>query len=197
MTRFTLWSAAVALAGLLAVASAADDKKEKPDTSKVPKAVMATLTAKFPKAEITKVTEETEDGKKVFDIEFTLGGVHQEADIAEDGTLMSFEKEVAVKDLPAAVTKAVDKKYPKSTVKQAMQVTEVKDKKEVPGGFEVTLETADKKEVELTVDADGKILEDSTEKKPEEKKPEEKKPDVKKDEKKEEKKDEKKDEKKK
>ncbi len=163
------------LAALLAAAAPAEDKKEKPDTTKIPKAVMTTLTTRFPKAEIVKWTEETEDGKKVYDIEFKMGDVAHEADIFEDGTIHNWEKEVAVKDLPAAVTKAVDGKYPKATIKQAMQITEVKDKKEVAGGFEVTLVTADKKEVELTVAGDGKILEDSTDKKDEKKHDEKKK----------------------
>ena len=51
------------------------------------------------------------------------------------------------------------------------QVTEVKDGKDKLEGYEIVLETADKKEVEVTVAPDGKILEDSTdEKKKEEKK---------------------------
>ena len=46
-----------------------------------------------------------------------------------------------------------------------MEITEFKDKKEVHGGYEIVLSTADKKNVELTVAKDGKIVEDSTEKK--------------------------------
>jgi hypothetical protein len=42
-----------------------------------------------------------------------------------------------------------------------MEITEIKDKKEVHGGFEIVLETAAKKSVELTIAKDGKILEDS------------------------------------
>lgn len=156
----------VACLVLAAPAWAADDKKDE----KLPKAVADAVAAKFPKSEVQKWTKETEDGKTVYDVEFKLGGVKHEADVFEDGTIESWEKEIAVKDLPEKVAKAVDKKYPKATVTEAMQITEIKDKKEVPGGYEVTLTTADKREVELTVDADGKITEDSTEKKPEEKK---------------------------
>jgi hypothetical protein len=143
--------------------------KDKPDTDKIPKAVMDTLKAKFPKAEITKWTKEKEDGKVVYDIEFKNEGKKTEADIAEDGTLLNFEKEFPAKDLPEAVTKAVEKKYPKSTIKEVMEITEIKDKKETHGGFEITLETADKKSVEVTVAKDGKILEDSGDKKDEKK----------------------------
>src|SRR5205823_3644134 len=129
-----------------------------------------TLKSKFPKPEITKCTKEKEGGSVVYDIEFKQDGRKCEADIKEDGTMLNFEKEVDLKDLPEAVTKAVEKKYPKSTLKEAMEVTEIKDKKEVMDGYEITLQTADKKDVEVVVAPDGKIKEDSGEKKKEEKK---------------------------
>jgi hypothetical protein len=46
-----------------------------------------------------------------------------------------------------------------------MEITEVKYNKEVPGGFEIVLKTAQNKSVEVTVSTEGKILEDSSEKK--------------------------------
>src|SRR5262245_29160205 len=156
------WVAGLAGLMLLATSSLAQDKeKSKPDTDKIPKAVMDALKAKFPKPEITKWTKEKEGGKVVYDIEFTQEGRKCEADIFEDGTIHNFEKAIAAKDLPEAVTKAVEKKYPKATMKEIMEITEVKEKKEILEGYEIVLETADKKEVEVTVAPDGKILEDS------------------------------------
>jgi len=67
--------------------------------------------------------------------------------------------------LPKAVTEAVEKKYPKATLKEVMEVTEVKGKEEKLEGYEINLVTADKKEVEVTIAPDGKVLEDSSEKK--------------------------------
>jgi preprotein translocase subunit SecD len=148
------------------VARAGDEPK---DLDKIPKAVMDALKAKFPKAKIDKWTKETEDGKVIYDLEFKEDGRKAEADIAEDGTIQNFEKEFDAKDLPKAVTDAVEQKYPKSKMKEIMEITEIKDKKEVHGGFEIVLETADKKEVEVTVAKDGKILEDSGAKKEEKK----------------------------
>jgi uncharacterized membrane protein YkoI len=149
-----------ALAGLALVAPAAR-AQDKPDTDKIPKAVMDALKSKFPKPEITKWSKETEGGKVVYDIEFKQDGRNCEADIKEDGVILNFEKALAAKDLPAAVTKAVERKYPKATHKEIMEITEVKDKVEKLEGYEIVLETADKKEVEVTVAPDGKILEDS------------------------------------
>jgi len=168
ITRRLGWVAAAVAAGLV-LAVAVSQAEDKVDPDKIPKAVMDSLKAKFPKPEITKCTKEKEGGAVVYDIEFKQDGRKCEADIKEDGTMLNFEKEIALKDLPEAVTKAVEKKYPKSTLKEAMEVTEIKDKKEVMDGYEITLETADKKSVEVVVSPDGKIKEDSGEKKEEKK----------------------------
>src|SRR5262245_6499376 len=164
--------AAAVLAGLLLAVSSAgaqEKKDKKADTHKIPKKVMDVLKAKFPKAEIDKWTKEKEGNDVVYDIEFKQEGRRFEADIKEDGTIVNWEKEIQAKDLPEPARKAVDKKYPKSTMKVIMEVIDVKDGKDTPAGFEVTLETADKKEVEVVVSADGKITEDSGEKKEEKK----------------------------
>ena len=157
------------LAGLLVLVSAGQ-AQEKKDGEKIPKKVMDTLKAKFPKAEIDKWTKEKEGNDVVYDIEFKQAGRRFEADIKEDGTLVNWEREVKASDVPEAAKKAVDKRYPKSTWKVVMEVIDVKDGKDTPGGFEITLDTADKKEVEVVVTADGKITEDTGEKKEEKKK---------------------------
>ena len=160
ITRLTCVAAAFVL---VAVACIGDEPK---DLDKIPKPVMEALKAKFPNAKIHKWTKETEKGKVVYDIEFKQeNGKKAEADIFEDGTIENFEKEFEAKDLPEAVTAAVEKKYPKAKMKEVMEITDIKDKKEVHGGFEIVLETGEKKEVEVTVSKEGKILEDSGEKK--------------------------------
>ena len=159
---FTAVLAALVLGG---PASRAQDKQDKLDLDKIPKKVMDALKTRFPKAEIHKWTKENEGGNVVYDIEFKQEGRKFEADIKEDGTIVNWEKEIAAKDLPDAVKKAVDKKYPKATLKEIMEITEVKDKKEALHGYEVVLLTADRKRVEVTVAPDGKILEDSGAKK--------------------------------
>jgi hypothetical protein len=157
------------LAGLVSPVAAEDKDKKKDKKEKLPQKVMDALKAKFPKAVIKKWDKEKEGDDVVYDVEFEVGGVKYEADIKEDGTILEYEKEIAIKDLPKAVTEAIEKKYPKSKLEEAMEITKIKDKKESPGGYEVTLETKDKKKVEVTVSAEGKILEDSSEKKEEKK----------------------------
>ena len=166
------WLATV-LAGLLLLGAGAhaQEKKDKAklDLDKIPKAVMDALKEKFPKAEILKWTKEKEGDDDVYDIEFKENGRACEADIKEDGTYINYEKAIEAKDLPKAVSNAVEKKYPKATLKEIMEETEVKGKDEKLSAYEVVLVTADKKEVELRLSPDGKILED-TGANPEEKK---------------------------
>ena len=137
---------------------------------KIPKAVMDALKVKFPQAKIDKCHRAKEDNAVVYDIEFKEGERKCEADIKEDGTYINYEKAIAAKDLPKAVKDGVEKKYPKSTLKEIMEETEVKGKEEKLSAYEIVLDTAEKKEVEVRLSPDGKILEDTGEKKAEEKK---------------------------
>ena len=157
--------AALPMLMLAAAASRGDAKQDKqaPDIDKIPKAVMEALKSKFPKPVITKWTKETEGNDVIYDIEFKQEGRACEADIKENGTYINYEKAIARKDLPAAVTKAVEARYPKSTFKEIMEITAVKYKKDSLEGYEIVLDTAEKKEVEVTVAPDGKIIEDSGE----------------------------------
>ena len=72
-----------------------------------------------------------------------------------DGTILEIEKEIAVKDLPAAVAGAIKAKYPASTIKKAEEVTEGEKVT-----FEVIVIREGTKPRELTLDKTGKILED-------------------------------------
>jgi uncharacterized membrane protein YkoI len=148
-----------------------EKKPEKIAFDKVPKPVQDAVMARFPKAEVTSVEKETENGKVIYDIELKHNGRKYEMDILEDGTILEIEKEIPLKDVPDAVTKAIAAKYPKSTIKEVMEVNKVKGKDETPDHYEVTIETADKKTIELAVSLDGKtIKEEGGEQKDEKKK---------------------------
>lgn len=163
IARCLSWCAAALFVVMLLAPSAARAEDKPKDLDKIPKAVMDTLKSKFAKAEITKWTKETENGTVVYDIEFTQEGRKCEMDIKEDGTIINIERAIEAKDLPEAVTKAIDKKYANSKLKEIMEIKAGKEEK--LEGYEVVLETADKKSVEVTVAPDGKIVEDTGEKK--------------------------------
>jgi uncharacterized membrane protein YkoI len=119
---------------------------------------MDAVMKRFPGAEITSAERETENGKVVYDIELKHKGRKYEMDIKEDGTIIEIEKEVALKDVPAAVTRAVEAKYPKATIKEVMEVNKVNGTVETPDHYEITIETADKKKMEVIVSLDGKSV---------------------------------------
>ncbi len=137
---------------------------------KIPKAVMDALLAKFPRAKIDKCTKAKEGGDVVYDIEFKQDGRKAEADIKENGTFVNYEKAIEAKDLPRAVRDAIEKRYPRAAWKEVMEETEVKGKAEKLSAYEVVLTTADKKDVEVRVSPEGKILEDTGAEKPKAKK---------------------------
>jgi uncharacterized membrane protein YkoI len=154
--RILAWSAACLV--VVTTVVAADNKDKKISLDKAPKAVQDAIKARFPDGEVTSVEKETEDGKVVYDIELKQKGRKYEMDILEDGTVIEIEKEIAAKDLPAAVSKALEAKYPKATIKEVMEVYKVKDKDEKLTEYEVTLETADKESKEVKVSLDGKSI---------------------------------------
>jgi len=135
--------------------------KDDLELDKIPKMVMDALKAKFPKAEIQMWTEEKEGEIMVWDIEFKQESRKFEADIKEDGTYINYEKAIEAKDLPKVVSDAIMKKYAKATLKEIMEETEVKGNDEKLSAYEVVLVTAEKKEVELRLSPNGKILEDT------------------------------------
>jgi hypothetical protein len=94
-------------------------KIEKP-AIKLPDPVMKTFQTTFPKAQITKLDVDEENGVTVYDIEFKDGAVEKETDITADGCLLEFTVVIPAKEvgdpkrdtsrlgtLPAAAMKAV------------------------------------------------------------------------------------------
>jgi uncharacterized membrane protein YkoI len=148
----------------------AEDKAEKISPDKLPKKVADAIKARFPKCEITSAEKEVEDGAVVYDIELKHNGRKYEMDIKEDGTVIEIEKEVFAKDVPEKITKAIEDKYPKAKVNEVMEVNKVKGKEETPIHYEVEIETADGKKLEVIVSLDGKSVKTEGEAKKEEKK---------------------------
>jgi hypothetical protein len=146
------------LLGLVTVGGARADEEKVP-LDKVPAAVMNAVKKKFPAAKIEEATKEVEDGKTTYEI-----GIEQDehditVSLKEDGTILEIEKEIAVKDLPSAVTGAIAAKYPRATLKKAEEVT--KGEKVT---YEVIVVPESKKAREVVLDRAGKILEDDEKK---------------------------------
>lgn len=157
MRKYTgrLIALAVVCMSLIAIGRAAEESL-KPDA--LPKAVAAAIKARFPDAEITAAAKETENGQVVFDIELKQKGRKFESDIKEDGTILEIEKEIAAKDWPKPLSAAVDAKYPKSAIKEVMEVNKVSGKEEKLDHLEVTIELADHNSKEVLASLDGKSI---------------------------------------
>lgn len=156
-----LVGSALAVAFLAASPGSAGAPRGQAGGAQIPKVVMDALTARFPKAIVETWTREEEKGTVIYDIEFRQGGRKGEADIRQDGTFVNWEEAIPASELPGAVRRAVDGKYPGSRIVELMRITAVTDGKEALEGYEITLETAGKKTVELTVAPDGRIVEES------------------------------------
>ena len=130
------------------------------ELNKIPSVVMDALNSRFPKAEIHKWTKEEENNHVIYDIEFTQDVQKFEADIKENGTIDNWEKGIVAGDLPEVVREAVAAKYPSAAIKEIMEMTTVHDGQNALEGYEIVLETAGKKDVEVSFAPDGGILEE-------------------------------------
>jgi len=149
--------------GMWVLSAAVRCDEEKIALDKLPKAVTDAVKKKFPDAELKSAEIEKENGKDVYEVVIKYKDQAIEVVLTPEGKIIAVEKEMAAKDLPKAVTEAIDSKYAKATIKKVEELT--KDDKVT---YEVVLSTADKKIVIVEFDAKGKVVQE--EKKEEKKK---------------------------
>lgn len=148
-------------AGILVTAIATSPMhaaEEKIALEKVPKVVIDTVKKRFPKAELVEAAKETDGAKVEYEISLKDGETKYDVMLTPEGKITLIEKVIAAKDLPKVVAAALEEKYPKATYKGYEEMTKVIDGKEVLSYYEVLLETADKKMLEVEVSPEGKIL---------------------------------------
>jgi len=80
--------------------------------------VAKTFKATYPKAEISKVDVDTENGIAIYDFEFKDGTTEKETDIAADGTMLEYTIVVNAGDVPAAAMKTINKGAEGATIKR-------------------------------------------------------------------------------
>jgi Putative beta-lactamase-inhibitor-like, PepSY-like len=146
------------VAGFFLVSGGVEAGEEKVPLDKLPKAVVEAVKKRFPKAELVAAAKETVDKKTEYEVILKNEGQKIDVTLTPEGTILGMEKEITVKDLPKAVTTTLKKSYPKAVYKKVEEVIKVKDGKETLAFYEVLLEIAEKKTVEVKVEANGKIL---------------------------------------
>jgi uncharacterized membrane protein YkoI len=142
------------LVSLLVLADGRADTKKIP-LDKLPRAVADAVKAKYPDAELVGAEEEHDNGQTVYEVALKDKGRKMDVTFKPDGTLVSVEKEIAVKELPRPVAEALDARYPKATIKKLEEETEG-----TKVTYEVVLTTADKKNVGVVFDPTGKVVEE-------------------------------------
>ncbi len=165
MGRLAAFAAMVVATGVMVRA-----EEEKVPLDKLPVAVAKAINAKYPKAKMVSAEAGDEDGKKQFEVEIKDGEQDLEITVSPDGKILVVERVVPVKDLPKVVEDALEAKYPKATIKKVEEVS----KEDKVASYEITIVTADKKEVEAEFDVQGKFIAEEKPEKGEEKKDEKK-----------------------
>ena len=151
------WHLAITILVLAVFSGIARSDESKVELGDVPKGGMEAVKAMFPGAEITGAAKETEDDKTVYEVTLKQKGRTIDVTVGLDGKIQVVEKEIADKDLPAAVKKALEAKYPKATYKIVEQVEAMKDGKLTLDFYETLLVTAKQEKIEVQVLPDGKI----------------------------------------
>jgi hypothetical protein len=137
-----LISSPVALARQTAPATKAAAPK-----GKLPAPIEAAFKQAYPNATIKNVSKEKEKGQDIYEVESVDGGRRRDLNYKPDGTVVSFEEEIAQADLPAPVAAAVKARYPKATFALCEKVMENKTT-----NYEIQLKGAAVKEVILSPD---------------------------------------------
>jgi uncharacterized membrane protein YkoI len=160
-TFFTLVSAGT-IASLSILAGSAKDVEEDITLDEVPKAVLDAAKARFKGANFFGAAKESDKEKGdqlVYEVSLKHKGQRIDALFTPDGEMFLYEARITASDLPPAVARTLDEKYPKATYKLYEQLYKVENKKEKLECYEVQLETANtKKAMEVQVSETGKII---------------------------------------
>jgi uncharacterized membrane protein YkoI len=129
------------------------EKSEKAEAKKpaakvqLPAAVKEAFQKAYPNATIKNVLKETENGKTVYEVESVDQGLNRDLNYNPDGTVIDVEEQVKVTELPAPVSEAVKKMYPKASITKAEKLTRGETVQ-----YELALKGAPKGSVELMPD---------------------------------------------
>ena len=156
MRRVLSWLGAAMGVLLLPVAAVCADEEIPLD--KVPPPVMEAVKARFKDAEVTGAAKEMDQEEVVYEVTLQLKGQKIDVILAPEGEILLIEKAIARKDLPTAVAKALDDKYPKATYKILEEVIKVEKKEEKLEYYEARLVTPERKDLEVKLTTDGRIV---------------------------------------
>jgi biopolymer transport protein ExbD len=88
--------------------------EEKVPLEKLPKAVVEAVQKRFPKIKMVGASKEKEGDKVVYEVTLKKDGKNIDVTVTEAGAITLIEQELAFKDLPKAVARTFEEKYPKA-----------------------------------------------------------------------------------
>lgn len=88
----------------------------------IPEAARKSIQAIVGANAIGAVTKETEGGAAVYEVEYKVEGVSHEAEVAASGEVVETERTIDAAELPEAVRKAVEAKYPGAKLRETNAV---------------------------------------------------------------------------
>ncbi len=141
-------------------------KEKSKDNTPPPGPVEKAFKAAFPKAEVTKLDVEEENGVTVYDFEFRDGGSEKETDIAADGTVLEVTLVIDATRVPPAAMNTIRRASKGAQMKRIEEVkviykTEAGKIAKLPKAetqYAVEITRGDRK-AEIVVAADGTLLE--------------------------------------
>jgi hypothetical protein len=152
-------SLTIAMGLILSVVPTRADEEKTP-LDKVPAAALQAVKKRFPDAQISGASKETEDGKTVYEVTLKDKGRTVEVTSTADGTLLTIEREIPMKEIPEVVKKAFDAKNANVKVQSIEEVIKVEGAKETLQYYEFHLPG----DVEVCIHPDGKLRESAPKK---------------------------------
>jgi uncharacterized membrane protein YkoI len=143
---------------LVFLASCAGEQEETIAIDAVPSAVMSAVLKRFPNATATEAAREREDGKLLYEVSVLDGSRKIDVTVTANGEITTIEGALTQSDLPAAVTQAVAARYPGAVYRIIEDVMTNEGGASKFAYYEVLIETADKRFLEVQIAPDGKIL---------------------------------------
>ena len=143
--RCITWLGAGSILALLILAMAAPAEGERVRLNIVPLPVLDAVRTRFKDARLTGADKEVQDAKTIYEIAIKPQGRNIDVTLTPEGAILLIKKEIAAKDLPARVSKALEATYLQATYKELEEVITVQGHQEKLAHYEVVLVTAQKK----------------------------------------------------
>jgi hypothetical protein len=126
--------------------------EEKMSASDLPQAVVSAFKQSYPDATIKTVAKEEEDGTVYYEIESIDGTLGRDILYLADGHVVEIEETVTMDQLPTVVKETLTKQFPSAKVEKAEKII-----RDLATTYEFNIEN-DQEDLEIVMDATGKIL---------------------------------------